>query len=402
MRGGRAAIALGAVLVAGLVVHRWDRLRAAHPEPADAAGPDHRSPQQRQLEETLAKTPCDRAAMTELAPILVDVDTAEAVERTGAFLSRCGEDPHVRQQKLRAHVRLKQWDSALGEANVLVRSAPNESEPHVSRGEIYEELGQYEDAAADYRDAIGIQPASNVAPLKLANVYERQGRACEAIRMLTRSIGQQRDADARRPLEDRLAELSVDRPCDPRSQKRVAAGTKARGAKPGVATSPAEPANAMPVNLTPKGGGETEAWTPSPPPSPKPLAESAYANGKAVVRYTPGHVAHTSVMLNGLVRLTVIVDTGAHSVAIPRSVAERLGMNMTSLRAIQISTAGGIRNAWEAKLSEVRLQGLVATNVPCTVIEDKDIGDHGLLGQSFLGRFKTTQDAQRGVIEIGN
>ena len=177
MRGGRAAIALGAVLVAGLVVHRWDRLRAAHPEPADAAGPDHRSPQQRQLEETLAKTPCDRAAMTELAPILVDVDTAEAVERTGAFLSRCGEDPHVRQQKLRAHVRLKQWDSALGEANVLVRSAPNESEPHVSRGEIYEELGQYEDAAADYRDAIGIQPASNVAPLKLANVYERQGRA---------------------------------------------------------------------------------------------------------------------------------------------------------------------------------------------------------------------------------
>ena len=83
--------------------------------------------------------------------------------------------------KLRAHVRLKQWDSALRKPTSS-SAAPNESRPHVSR-ERSRELGQYEDAAADYRDADRDQPASDdVAPLKLA---ERQssarGRACEAI-----------------------------------------------------------------------------------------------------------------------------------------------------------------------------------------------------------------------------
>lgn len=364
-------------------------------EPA-ASADDPRSPEQRRLEETLAKTPCDRGATIDLSTLLLEVDANAAIEKTATYLDRCGEDVHVRQIKFWGHSRLHRWDAALVEASTLVTLVPGDPNYRIERGEVYEELGQYESAADDYREALARDPASNDAPLKLANVYVRQGRACEATKMLSRSLAQRSEPRTRRPLEDRLAELAADEPCDSRAP-HVAARSKTRPKT--KSASPSEPVNAMPVNLTPRDSEPARSWEREPE---KPVAESAYANGKAVVRYTPGRVAHANVLLNGQVRLNMIVDTGASTIAIPRRVAEKLGLAVDSLPTAQVSTAGGLRTARRSKLTEVRLQGVVAQNVPCIIVDDKDMSGEGLLGQSFLGRFKTTQDAKRGVIEIGD
>ncbi len=64
---------------------------------------------------------------------------------------------------------------------------------HLFLGRIHEQAGRAQEAAADYRAALGIQPASQVATVALAHLRETQGETAEARNILERGLEQTRE-----------------------------------------------------------------------------------------------------------------------------------------------------------------------------------------------------------------
>ena len=94
--------------------------------------------------------------------------------------------------------------------------------------------------------------------------------------------------------------------------------------------------------------------------------------------------------MNG-VRVPILVDTGATSVAINRSTARRLGLNPRKKDFIhKASTANGTTNYAKVKIRNVRIGGIVFDDVDAFVLEDKALKTT-LLGMSFLNRLTKFQ-----------
>jgi aspartyl protease family protein len=83
-----------------------------------------------------------------------------------------------------------------------------------------------------------------------------------------------------------------------------------------------------------------------------------------------------------------LVDTGASGVAIPQSVADRLGLR--SNQGMRTETAGGVVNSYALVLDEVRLGPLVRYKVRGSIVPDMP-GDEVLLGMTFLRDLELVQ-----------
>jgi len=112
-----------------------------------------------------------------------------------------------------------------------------------------------------------------------------------------------------------------------------------------------------------------------------------------------GHF-NTVARMNGM-RIPVLVDTGATSVAINKSTARRLGISLRSDDfKHKARTANGIALFARAKIRNIRIGGIVIDEVDASVLDDKSLSTT-LLGMSFLkrltkfemsgGRFKMIQ-----------
>lgn len=86
--------------------------------------------------------------------------------------------------------------------------------------------------------------------------------------------------------------------------------------------------------------------------------------------------------INGL-RTEVMVDTGANTVAMNSRAARRLGVELLSEQPIQLETAGGMINAWRAKIDRIDVGGIVVQNVEAVVTEG-DFPATILLGMTYL------------------
>jgi aspartyl protease family protein len=87
--------------------------------------------------------------------------------------------------------------------------------------------------------------------------------------------------------------------------------------------------------------------------------------------------------LNGR-KLSALVDTGATYVAINRTMAARIGINITMQdMKYKVSTANGQALAAAAIIKEVAIGKIRVSNVPALVLEDKAL-DGLLMGMSFL------------------
>jgi len=95
----------------------------------------------------------------------------------------------------------------------------------------------------------------------------------------------------------------------------------------------------------------------------------------------------TSGMINGRT-VTLLVDTGASSVALNEAVARRLGIDyIRDGTLINVRTASGIVDGYVVNLDRVRLGEIELRNVTGNVV----MGDgppHVLLGMSFLNRLQ--------------
>lgn len=329
-----AALAVSPLVAAALVAGAFFALRRPPPAPPQPPPVVAKDP----LVEALEKEPCDRRAMLELARQLMRAhENRDAIDRSNAFLERCGTDTQLRSLMYTAHSYLSDWDGAIAEATKLLEQAPNDASYYAWRGVAQEKRGDLKAAVADFQQALAIEPKMGGIPFNLADDFERLGTPCEAIG----------------PLEQYIH------------------------FNPGDAASAA---------------GRLEQL------GRKVHCDDLEGSGKATVHFAPrANVIPAVVKINGHAGV-FLVDTGASMVAMSAAYAKSIGIAYEAWPTMLVATAAGVRRVRTGKVT-VELQGVKASHVDAAVVDDM-AGMQGLLGISFLSRFDVKIDAQKGVLEV--
>ena len=128
---------------------------------------------------------CDCRATISYEDLLVaSGDHRGALADVDDFVKHCGDWYRVHWTAYTAHHRLSEGLAAVDEATKLIAHAPGDKDYRWWRGVVYAELGQDLAAIADFEEAIRLQPSITNIPFNLADVYERQGKPCDAKRVI--------------------------------------------------------------------------------------------------------------------------------------------------------------------------------------------------------------------------
>ena len=130
------------------------------------------------------------------------------------------------------------------------------------------------------------------------------------------------------------------------------------------------------------------------------ISELKGQEGKIVIEFTPGsQVIQVNATLDQTVEQRFIVDTGASTVTIPSSTAERLGLDIDSDYPVRrVTTAAGIIEAPEVVLPSIKLDDWEVADITALVIDIPNQSDLGLLGLNFLERFRMDLNTEKGVL----
>jgi aspartyl protease family protein len=90
----------------------------------------------------------------------------------------------------------------------------------------------------------------------------------------------------------------------------------------------------------------------------------------------------TTATINGQM-IEVQVDTGANTIALSRTHAERLGIAYRKGMPSRAATASGVVNSWSIMLDSVNVGGIAIANVQASVI-DAEFPLTILLGMTYL------------------
>jgi clan AA aspartic protease (TIGR02281 family) len=125
-------------------------------------------------------------------------------------------------------------------------------------------------------------------------------------------------------------------------------------------------------------------------------------DGKAIVPVEiDSDVMLVKVRINNKVDATMVLDTGASSVAMTRRLADRLGLSEDDGEPFYVGTASGVTIAYRVVLEEVRLGGARVSRVGAAIVPRMRLGPEidGLLGNSFLAHFSVQVDgAERRLV----
>ena len=102
------------------------------------------------------------------------------------------------------------------------------------------------------------------------------------------------------------------------------------------------------------------------------------------------------------VAVSLMVDTGASTVVLPRSMISQLGFNADELVDGWTQTANGRVRAKVGILTSVDVGTAVAEDIKVTFLDDHRLGGNKLLGMSFLGHFSLTIDDANSRIILTN
>lgn len=104
---------------------------------------------------------------------------------------------------------------------------------------------------------------------------------------------------------------------------------------------------------------------------------------------------------DSLLNALLIVDTGASMIVLPLSKKAQLGFSDQDLHPGLSDTANGQVETLQGTLKSVRIGDAVATDVSVSFIADDKLQNNGLLGMSFLNRFRFMfDDAKNELILI--
>jgi clan AA aspartic protease (TIGR02281 family) len=111
-----------------------------------------------------------------------------------------------------------------------------------------------------------------------------------------------------------------------------------------------------------------------------------------------GTLMRVEAVVNDLVRVPFLVDTGASGVSLPSAYAEQLGIRTRSDDPhVTVSTANGVVALPIVTLRSVQIGGARVENITTTVNPSMDIG---LLGGTFFNNYIYSVDAAKGVITL--
>lgn len=128
-----------------------------------------------------------------------------------------------------------------------------------------------------------------------------------------------------------------------------------------------------------------------------PVSVGTRAGGRKVVLMADGrgHFVSTG-QINGRT-MQYMVDTGASTVAIGRSDAERMGLNYQQGVPVRMNTANGTTQGWRITLDSVRLGDVEVFGVEAVVTPQPM--PYVLLGNSVLTQFQMTRINDQMVLE---
>lgn len=151
------------------------------------------------------------------------------------------------------------------------------------------------------------------------------------------------------------------------------------------------------IQKTPR---EAPVSTERKPPSSVPSLKAPEPTGMEVPLFRKHELLLTEVTLNGRVRRYFIVDTGASFTLINRQTAKELGITVDGQTPVlPIFTASDVILTPMVNLRAVRAGEAEAENVD-VLIHDLPSGTSGLLGNSFLNRYKVVLDSVHGKMTL--
>ncbi|HSA05636.1 MAG TPA: aspartyl protease family protein [Candidatus Gastranaerophilales bacterium] len=110
------------------------------------------------------------------------------------------------------------------------------------------------------------------------------------------------------------------------------------------------------------------------------------------------------VTLNDKLNTKFVFDTGATYTTISRTAASKLNISEQGAKRLKIMTGSGFINAPLVKVDKIEIKGIVARNVEVIIVDLPNSNDgngiSGLLGLSFLEKFKITLDKSKGQITL--
>ncbi len=313
--------------------------------PMNVAG---RDPVRRHLAE-LGREPCDQRAIADLGKALDDAGyRREAVNAHIRFSQTCGGQAASLRAAVNILLKLSDYAKAVTVATDLIKLEPYNDNGFFLRAVAHDRAGSYQRAIDDYVTAIELfgnkDRIASVSYLGIARSYEKLGRFCDAVV----------------PVQ---SWISLNPARNDTSQVRIIIDDYMKKGNCSLAT----------------GGEET---------FPVPRQRRTIT---------------LPVAVNGT-RGVFVLDTGATLVALKKAFAQKASVVVDQASSVQLHTANGITDGKLGRAATIQLRSLQAKDVPIVVQDDAKAtfgdGVDGLLGMSFLSRFKVTIDTQ--TVKISN
>lgn len=155
-----------------------------------------------------------------------------------------------------------------------------------------------------------------------------------------------------------------------------------------------DPAPEVEARLDRAGAAEEQPRSPAPP--------VAYRS-RHDVPLRDAHDKHLIVegVLNGEVAGPLLVDTGASYCVVTRATARRLDLDgAAATRSIPVATANGNVEAEVVTIASLQLQGAQVLGVDAVVMDAVEPPLIGIVGLSFLSRFRFSVDPAAGTLRL--
>jgi clan AA aspartic protease (TIGR02281 family) len=96
----------------------------------------------------------------------------------------------------------------------------------------------------------------------------------------------------------------------------------------------------------------------------------------------------------------MLIDTGADTVVLPKSLIAELGIDERRLGSRQVQTANGRAQARSGRLTGSWLGEQRLGNIEVAFLDDENLGTSGLLGMNVLGRYQMTIDDESNTLRL--
>jgi aspartyl protease family protein len=298
----------------------------------------------RQFLGQLSRERCDQQAIADLGKAL---DSAgyrrEASTALVSYSETCGGHAQSLRSAVTILLRLSDYETAATVASKVIELQPFGGAGYLQRALAHERAGLLQKAIDDYTTAIELfgdkQKIPSASYFGLARSYDKLGQFCDAVL----------------PIE---TWVSLNPAQNDTSQTQ-----------------------AMIASYRSKGKCELGTGT----------GEEVFAVSR------PNSIVKLPVSINGT-RGLFVLDTGATFVTLKNTFAQKAKIEVDGNSIVRLHTANGTSMAKRGRAGTIQLRSLQAKEVPVVVQDDAKVsfgdGVDGLLGMSFLSRFKLTVDAK--------